>query len=190
MLFVGLRFTPDGLPLGMGPSSDSGTNAIAVPTIDGALWDVSSDARWRGGSIGTLQWDATPSAPIDLAFAPGIELTSPNDGATDVTLDTPLTWTAPSGSGPCAIRVFANANASSNDHIVELMIFAAEQAHLPDLTQLGRSYGAGQNYGWSASWDSRFSSVDDIARLGAEAQHPARTQLAGTASRTFTTRGP
>jgi hypothetical protein len=185
MSSVLVSFAPDGQSTLLTLANGPGMHTYSVPALDGALWSVGSGGTWRGGAIDMGASAPDPSMTYNLQLSPGFELTSPSDAATDVTTDTPFTWSAPSGAGPVAIDLAG----TSNQYISLFTIYAAKQARLPDLSPLGRTLGSAQPYSWRASWSAKFSTVDDLARSGpTPLQAPPAGAGADTAFRSFTTR--
>jgi hypothetical protein len=151
-----------------------------VPTLQSSAdetFHVFADGD--SGSAHTLQHVDDSVASLDVSLLPIPVQISPADGATEITLDTPFTFSAYS---PGAYVVSFQDDAGT----VFIDVYTVATAmKLPDLSTAGISFPKGASYSWSVSVSAPITTTDDRVSPASPYSTYGRRSDAATNSRAF-----
>lgn len=160
MLFA--RFSADGSLIGVPVQRSHGANvAVPLPPFEGAVFDLLVEVRSDVGISNATLLGVKPDGAAKLDLGPGVRGVSPDDNASNVTLKTPIAWSAAS---PAFVSILP---ANPSFGTPSFQVLAADgHGHLPDLSALGGVIPSGTAYDWSVSISSAWTDFDNAVEVG------------------------
>jgi hypothetical protein len=133
---------------------------VPLPPFEGAAFDLFVSVPDDGGTSTAALRGVQLDGVAKLDFASGVPGVSPDDNASNVTAETPFTWSA------TASALLWMAPVSPSRGTPSFFVLAADgHGHLPDISALDGVIPSGTSYDWYVSTTSTWTDFDNAVEF-------------------------